>query len=481
MGSEAVQVLTIDTLNPNVRAMRQTSSVYTRKAQIEKELKAGVEKPFTKVFRADVGDCQGGGQKPITFIRQVMALCSYPELLNSDEFPADAKERAKRILGECLGNSIGAYTSGWGLQAVRADVADYIARRDGHASDSNDIVLSTGASDAIRAVISLLLTGKDGAGRAGYMISVPHYPLYSASIVEFGAYPILYCLDEESNWSVSLGELEMSITDAKTKCKPRALVVINPGNPTGSVLSKENIREIIKFAFRHRLFLIADEVYQHNVWARDVKFISFKKVLMEMGFPYNKLQLASFMSASKGYAGECGARAGCVEVINLEPEVKAELFKILHVKLCPPVLGQAVLDCIVNPPKPGEPSYDRFIRETTDILSQLRAKAEFVTDVFKSVTGITCNKIQGAMYAFPRIFLPEKAVQAADAAGQAPDVFYCLELLEQTGISSVPGSSFWDMPGTYHIRISILPQMEELKPALEKLKEFHLNFLARYE
>lgn len=95
-------------------------------------------------------------------------------------------------------------------------------------------------------------------------------------------------------------------------------MVINPGNPTGQVLSRDNIEEIIKFAYKERLFIFADEVYQDNIYATGSKFYSFKKVLVEMGEPYSSLELASFMSCSKGYMGECGLRGGYAEVRVLE-------------------------------------------------------------------------------------------------------------------------------------------------------------------
>ncbi|RUS84729.1 hypothetical protein EGW08_007516 [Elysia chlorotica] len=483
MGSEAENVLTLDTLNPNVIKLQYAvrGPIVTRATEIENEINAGVKKPFSRVVKANIGDCHATGQKPITFIRQVLALCTYPELLKTQEFPDDAKERAARILDDCKGKSIGSYTDSCGLNVVRQDVANFIADRDGYPSNATDIVLCTGASDGIKSVMMLLLTGQDGPDSAGFMIPIPQYPLYSAAICEFGASAIPYYLNEKNNWSLDVSELERAIAEAKPNCKPRAIVVINPGNPTGAVLTRENIVEVIKFAHRHKLFLMADEVYQHNIWAEGVEFVSFKQVLQEMGAPYNKMELASFMSASKGYMGECGYRGGYAEVINLEPNVRAHFYKCISAKLCPPVSGQAVIDCIVNPPKPGQPSHDTYMREKAEVLAKLKLKAKFVTGLFNSIEGISCNEVMGAMYAFPRIYLPDKAVQAAKAAGQTPDSFYCFALLEETGICTVPGSGFREEPGTYHFRTTILPQIDELKAVLNKFTEFHLNFLAKYK
>ncbi|KAJ8966735.1 hypothetical protein NQ317_010607 [Molorchus minor] len=104
-----------------------------------------------------------------------------------------------------------------------------------------------------------------------------------------------------------------------------------------------------------------------------------------------------------------------------------------------------------------------------------------VADTFNSIEGFSCNPVQGAMYAFPQIKLPEKAIQAAKQAGKAPDVFYAFEVLESTGICIVPGSGFGQKEGTYHFRTTILPQPEKLKTMLDKFAEFHASFLEKYK
>jgi alanine transaminase len=104
-----------------------------------------------------------------------------------------------------------------------------------------------------------------------------------------------------------------------------------------------------------------------------------------------------------------------------------------------------------------------------------------VSTLFNSIEGISCNEVQGAMYAFPRLELPKKAIEAARQAGQAPDAFYCFAMLEETGICTVPGSGFGEKPGTYHFRITILPQVEELKEVLSTFKDFHMRFINKYK
>lgn len=175
--------------------------------------------------------------------------------------------------------------------------------KSGYPARYEDVYLCAGASQSIKAVMNLLNRKIDGKN-PGIMVPIPQYPLYSATIAEFGMNQVGYYLDEDNNWGLDIRELERSLTEAKKVCLPRAIVVINPGNPTGQVLTKKNIQGIIEFAHKNKLFVFADEVYQDNVYDKESTFHSFKKILFEMGEPYQSMELASFMSCSKGYMGK---------------------------------------------------------------------------------------------------------------------------------------------------------------------------------
>uniref|UniRef100_A0A2C9K2Y1 alanine transaminase n=1 Tax=Biomphalaria glabrata TaxID=6526 RepID=A0A2C9K2Y1_BIOGL len=454
------KVLTIDNMNPHVKNIEYAvrGPIVIRAGELENELKKGVKKNFTCITRANIGDCHATGQEPLTFLRQVVALCVYPPLMKDPSFPDDAKQRADRILNSCGGRSLGAYSDSAGVPVIKEDVAKYIAERDGIPADPLNIYLCGGASEGIRNVMKLLMTTLPGKERAGIMIPIPQYPLYTASIAEYNAVPIGYYLNEADKWSLSVDELKRAITEAKPFCKPRAICIINPGNPTGQVLTRQNIEDIIKFAKEENLFIMADEVYQHNVYAKDSKFYSFKKVLTELGPPYSEMELASFMSISKGYMGECGFRGGYVEVINMDPAVKAMLTKAISAKLCSAVTGQ----------------------QKEKVLGDLAEKGRMTTELFNSIPGISCNPVQGAMYAFPKLDIPKKALEAAKAKGLAADAFYCFALLEETGICVVPGSGFGQKEGTWHFRTTILPPLDQLADMLKKFERFHVNFIQKY-
>ncbi|XP_011877848.1 PREDICTED: alanine aminotransferase 1 isoform X1 [Vollenhovia emeryi] len=476
------KVLTEDNVFENLRKMEYAvrGPLLIRALEIEKELQKGVEKPFKEVIKANVGDAHAMGQQPITFLRQVLTLTVSPNLLDDPSYPEDAKARARMILGGCKGGSVGSYSESAGIECVRKDVAQYIQDRDGGIPcDYHNIILSNGASDGIKSFLKLFNERIDGKP-SGVMIPIPQYPLYSATLAEFGLAQIGYYLDEDNKWSLEINELERALNKMKGTCNPRVLVVINPGNPTGQVLTRKNIEDVIRFAHKHHLFLLADEVYQDNIYDKESAFHSLKKVMTEMGEPYSKMELASFMSISKGYMGECGIRGGYAEIINMDPEVMKVLLKSISAMLCPTVLGQIVMDVVVKPPRPNEPSYEQFQKEKRETLRSLAEKSQLVVDTLNSIPGYKANPPMGAMYVFPRFELPPKVIEAARAKGQEPDVFYAFKLLESTGICVIPGSGFGQRVGTNHFRTTILPQKEKIKTMLEALKQFHIKLLKEY-
>jgi len=115
------------------------------------------------------------------------------------------------------------------------------------------------------------------------------------------------------------------------------------------------------------------------------------------------------------------------------------------------------------------------------VLASLAERAKLVADTLNSIEGITCNTVQGAMYAFPQIHLPQKAIAAANEAGMAADAFYAFALLEATGICIIPGSGFGQRPGTFHFRTTILAQKDVITSMLGRLGDFHVKFLEEYK
>ncbi|MDP2790356.1 MAG: aminotransferase class I/II-fold pyridoxal phosphate-dependent enzyme, partial [Rectinemataceae bacterium] len=299
----------------------------------------------------------------------------------------------------------------------------------------------------------------------GIMVPIPQYPLYSASIALYGGVQVGYYLDEASGWSLSRSMLEKSYQEARSKgVKVKAICVINPGNPTGSVLSRDNVAMVIDFAKEHDLSILADEVYQKNTYNPEDRFVSFARVLTEK--KEKDVCLFSFHSCSKGFLGECGQRGGYMEVRNLPHDVLAQITKLQSISLCSNLPGQILVYLLVNPPQPGQPSYALFKNERDGVIEALKARAIFLAKGLNGIPGYTCQPITGAMYAFPTITLPQGRT----------DEEYCLALLEHTGICVIPGSGFGQMPGTAHFRSTILPPMEQIEEVVQKIKAFHLSW-----
>ncbi len=438
-----------------------------------------LEEQGKKVIYCNIGNPQALKQKPLTYLRQILSLVEYPELLqhkNTAEFyPADVLKKAKSFLAQHP-HGTGAYTQSAGIPFIRKAVAEFIERRDAIPSDKDHIILTDGASKGVQsALLALLKDSNDGV-----MIPIPQYPLYSATIALYGGKEIGYFLDEKNRWQLSESALTESITDAiRRRVNPVAIAVINPGNPTGAVLPYDNIRMIIAFARKHHLTILADEVYQENVYGKGCKFFSFAKVMNDIG--ERDVSLISFHSVSKGLLGECGHRGGYAEFRNIPDDVLSELVKLQSISLCSNVPGQIATYVMVSPPQPGNESYELYMSELNSVYTELKFKAELLGSRINKIKGMSVTIPDGAMYAFVKFELPPdprvdlhamSSVEKREYEAKR-DTDYCLALLEETGICVVPGSGFGQVAGTLHFRTTFLPPRDEIEEVVVKLKKFH--------
>ncbi|KAJ7089515.1 1-aminocyclopropane-1-carboxylate synthase 2 [Mycena epipterygia] len=431
--------------------------------------------PFDKVISSNIGNPQQKGldQPAITFTRQVAALTEWPALaeLAPGVFPADVVARAKELCSEI--GSIGAYSHGQGVPFIRKSVAKFIEERDGFPADPEHIFLTAGASAGVSLLINMLITGPT----AGILIPIPQYPLYTAALTQHHGRPIPYLLDESSGWSTSVESIEAGLAKARSEGTiPKALVIINPGNPTGALLSASTMEVLVHLCEEHSLVLLADEVYQNNLHAPAARpFTSFKQVVSQMHSP---VPLVSFHSISKGVSGECGRRGGYFELTNVSTDVRALVYRLVCVGLWPSLSGQIGVDSMVRPPKEGEPSYALWKEETGAIHAALAERTRVMATRLSALPGVSCVESPGALYLFPKITLSAKAVKAAEEAGKEPDAFYALALLDETGICVVPGSGFGQKEGEWHYRLTCLcPGVDEY---VGKLERFHLGFVDKY-
>ncbi|KAL8692980.1 MAG: hypothetical protein Q9218_002097 [Villophora microphyllina] len=488
--TRSLHSLNIENINPHVREAQY--GVRGELAQRSEKYRAQLKKghpptppeeslPFDQVISANIGNPQQLDQKPITFFRQVLSLVEYPPLLENEQvlrdslgYKQDVIDRAKWLLGEV--KSVGAYSASQGAPGIRESVARYIEKRDGYLSDAANIFLSAGASSGVNTLMNVICASP----QTGILVPIPQYPLYTATLAVLNARLVPYYLEESKAWGTNLKTIKESYQKAKSEgADVRAIVVINPGNPTGASLSAEDVRSILDFAAEEKLVILADEVYQTNVFIG--KFTSFKKGLRdlqkEVPGKYDNLEVASLNSISKGMVGECGHRGGYFELTGFDQKVAEQIYKFVSIMLCPPVIGQCLVEMAVNPPKEGDPSYPLYKKEYDAIAEGLRARANALYEQFEKMEGVDCQSPQGSMYLFPTIHLPQKAIEAAKKEGRKPDNFYCSHLLDATGICVVPGSDFGQKEGTLHFRTTFLAPGTEW---VGKITEFHKEFMDEY-
>ncbi|KAK7422266.1 alanine transaminase [Neonectria magnoliae] len=478
--------LTADNINQHVVAAKYAvrGELAVKSEEYRAKIAAGDadDLPFKHVVSANIGNPQQLDQKPITFFRQVASLLENPQLLEKEDalvnalgYNTDVIERAKFLLSKI--GSVGAYSASTGVPAIRDSVAQFLERRDGFPADPSKIYLSAGASSGVNTLLHVICA----APSTGILIPIPQYPLYTATLSLMDATCVPYFLDEAKNWGTDLDTIRTAYEKAKADgVDVRCIVIINPGNPTGASLPEEDIRAVLDFAAQENLVVMADEVYQTNVFVG--KFHSFKQVLrrMQQDTPgkYDGVELASLHSVSKGMVGECGHRGGYFELVGFDAEVEANIYKFVSIMLCAPVIGQCIVELMVNPPKQGEPSYELYQKEYNGIFNGLRERATALHKAFSQMEGVECAEPQGSMYLFPTIKLPAKAVEAAAAEGRTADEFYCMRLLEATGICVVPGSGFGQKDGTLHFRTTFLAPGTEWVGSIVK---FHQEFIKKYQ
>ena len=403
-----LRALNVENINQNVRRAQYAvrGELASRAETYRAKLKKGHPPtppdedslPFDQVISANIGNPQQLDQKPITFFRQVLSILEYPTLLENEEalksafgYKQDVIDRAKWLLSEV--KSVGAYSQSSGAPGIRESVARFIEERDGYSSDPSSIFLSAGASSGVNTLMNVICATPE----TGILVPIPQYPLYTATLSVLNARCVPYYLDESKAWGTDLSAIRSAYQKAKSEgTDVRAIVVINPGNPTGASLSAEDVRSVLEFAAEEKLVVLGDEVYQTNVFIG--KFTSFKKGLRdlqrEVPGKFDNLELASLNSISKGMVGECGHRGGYFELVGFDPEVAAQVYKFVSIMLCAPVIGQCLVEMQVNPPKEGDPSYPLYKQEYDSISQGLQKRATALFEAFRQMEGVVCQEPQ---------------------------------------------------------------------------------------
>jgi alanine transaminase len=463
--------------------------IAVRSNEIDADLAKGKGKyNFKSTIKLNTGNPQNHEQRPFAFPHQVAALLEAPQLIQTgaakELFPTDVIERAEYILKETCG-VLGAYTATKGFPHVRREVAKFIEQRDNTVAgralgpvDIENIFISNGASGSATALLTALIDGPQD----GLMIPIPQYPLYTATLALLGGTPVPYYPEEEKAWAITVADLEASYAKAKDEgVNPKAVVIINPGNPTGQVLDRDILQGIVDWAHKRNVLIVADEVYQENIYAPGKKFWSIREVVLSSkGSIPKETQVVSLHTVSKGMFGECGRRGGYMELLNIPNDARAQVEKLLALQLSPNNCGQIMVGLMCNRPKPGDASYESFNAEYNAVFESLKVRAKLLVSTLRELPGVTCNDIEGAMYAFPNLKLPPRYCAAAADEKVAPDFKWCMELLEQQGVVTVPGSGFGQKDATHHVRLTILPPKVEMDDVTGRISTFHKELMSKW-
>lgn len=329
------------------------------------------------------------------------------------------------------------------LPARRAVVSRYQEVPDFPRVDVDDVFLGNGVSELIMMTLSALLDDGDEV-----LVPAPDYPLWTAATSLAGGRPVHYRCDETQDWEPDLEDIRSRITPAT-----KALVVINPNNPTGAVYSRTVLEGLAQLAREHSLLLLADEIYDRILYD-DAEHVSLAAVAPD-------LLVLTLNGLSKTYR-VAGYRAGWLVVSG--PRAHASGFLegielLASTRLCPNVPAQHAIQVAVS----GRQS----ITHLTGPGGRLREQRDLAWSTLQAMPGVSCVRPRGALYVFPR--LDPQVHEIHD------DVQLCLDLLEREHILVVHGTGFnWPRPD--HLRIVTLPWARDLEAALERLG----NFLSSY-
>ncbi|MEE3289785.1 MAG: pyridoxal phosphate-dependent aminotransferase, partial [Pseudomonadota bacterium] len=306
-----------------------------------------------------------------------------------------------------------------------------------------DIYLGNGVSELITIAMQALLNDSDEV-----LIPAPDYPLWTAAVSLSGGKPIHYLCDEQTDWYPSITDIESRITG-----RTRALVIINPNNPTGAVYSREILLDLVDLARKHKLILFADEIYSKIVYD-DSKFFPAASLC-------DDLFIVTFNGLSKSYR-LAGFRSGWM--ILSGPKNGAEnyiegLEVLTNMRLCANVPAQLAVQTALG----GHQSINEFVLPG----GRLRRQRDLSWELLNQIPGLTCVKPTGAIYMFPRL---DPAVYKIE-----DDLALVMALLHQEKILVVQGSAF-NMGDKQHLRLVFLPNEDELKKAIGRIDRLLANY-----
>jgi len=335
------------------------------------------------------------------------------------------------------------YSDSTGIYAARVAVMQYYQQRNIKDIRVDDVYIGNGVSELIMMAMQALLNHGDEV-----LIPSPDYPLWTAAVSLSSGSPVHYRCDEQAGWFPDIDDIKSKITS-----KTRAIVLINPNNPTGAVYDKALLQEVVEVAREHGLVVFSDEIYDKILYD-EAKHTSIASLADDVFF-------VTFGGLSKNYR-VAGFRSGWL-VVSGNKRLASDYIEGLNIlssmRMCANVPCQSAIQTALG----GYQSIDDLVKEN----GRLRIQRDVTTDMLNGIDGISCVKPKGAMYCFAKV--DEKKFNIQN------DEKMVLDLLSSEKILLVHGRAFNLTEGTY-FRLVFLPHSDVLVPALHRIGNFFRTY-----
>jgi aspartate/methionine/tyrosine aminotransferase len=353
------------------------------------------------------------------------------------KYDFDTPDYIKNALTEAVKEGTNWYAPSEGLPELREAICEKESRVNGVRIQPDEVIVTQGISEAIQILMAAVVEAGDEV-----LVPGPTYPPYMSYVKFFGGKSISYETVEENTWQPNIDDLEKKITS-----KTRAIVLINPNNPTGALYNEKVVQAIINIAGEHDLLLVSDEIYDRIV---------FKKGFVSAAHISKDVPVVGMNGFSKTYL-MTGWRLGYMyfhDPANELAELKECVAKETRIRLSASTPVQ----------KAGVAALKGSQSHIQDMTEKLQQRRDYTWKRLNQIAGITCAKPEGAFYVFPKV----------EQVGSRwkTDRDFCRQLLEKTGVLTVHGSGFDETFGSGHFRAVILPPLEILKKALDYLEDF---------
>jgi alanine-synthesizing transaminase len=339
------------------------------------------------------------------------------------------------------------YTDSKGLFAPRKAVVHYTQEKNIRGVTVDDVYLGNGASELITMSLNAMLNAGDEV-----LIPAPDYPLYTASVALSGGTPVHYLCDEGSDWMPDIEDIKRKVTS-----RTKAIVVINPNNPTGALYPESVLKQIVEVARQHQLIILADEIYDKTLYDGNTH--------TSIASLADDVLCLTFNGLSKNYRS-CGYRAGWMVVSGEKKHAKdyiEGLNMLASMRLCSNTPGQLAIQTALG----GYQSIKDLVAPGGRLCKQRDLAYELLTQI----PGVSVVKPKAALYMFPR--LDPKVYPIED------DQQFAYELLAEEKVLIVQGTGF-NWPAPDHFRLVFLPNVDDLAEAISRIARFLEHYRKRH-